>query len=62
MEESTGDVYVADIGTDTVYKFDANGNPLDFAALGSNALTGSATGRVVLVPLGVRQSRGDRGR
>ena len=36
-------MYVADVGTDTVYKFDANGNPLDFAALGSNALTGSAT-------------------
>ncbi len=43
VEESTGDVYVADIGTDTVYKFDASGNPLDFAALGSNALTGVAT-------------------
>jgi DNA-binding beta-propeller fold protein YncE len=43
VEESTGDVYVADIGTDTVYKFDASGNPLDFAALGSNALSGAAT-------------------
>ena len=26
VEESTGDVYVADIGTNTVSKFDANGN------------------------------------
>ncbi len=43
VEESTGDVYVADIGTDTVYKFDASGNPVDFSALGSNALTGGAT-------------------
>ena len=43
VDESTGDVYVADIGTDTVYKFDANGTPLDFAALSSNALTGIAT-------------------
>ncbi len=43
IDESTGDVYVADIATDTVYKFDANGNPVDFAALGSNALTGAAT-------------------
>ncbi len=33
IDESTGDVYVADIGTDTVYKFDANGNPVDFSAL-----------------------------
>ena len=43
VDETTGAVYVADIGTDTVYKFDANGGPLDFAALGSNALTGTAT-------------------
>ncbi len=31
IDESTGDVYVADIGTDTVYKFDANGNPVNFS-------------------------------
>jgi hypothetical protein len=43
VEESTGDVYVADLGTDTVSKFDANGNPVDFSALGTNALSGSAT-------------------
>jgi DNA-binding beta-propeller fold protein YncE len=43
VDESTGDVYVAAIGTDTVYKFDARGNPVDFSALGSNSLTGSAT-------------------
>ncbi len=43
VDEASGDVYVADIGTDAVYKFDANGNPLDFAALGANALTGTAT-------------------
>ncbi len=46
VDESTGDVYVADIGTDTVYKFDANGNPVDFSAVGlgsTNELTGGAT-------------------
>ena len=43
VEESTGDVYVADIGTGTVSKFDATGGPVDFSSLGSNALTGSAT-------------------
>ncbi len=43
IDESTGDVYVADIGTDTVYKFDARGNPVNFSALGSNALVGAAT-------------------
>jgi DNA-binding beta-propeller fold protein YncE len=30
IDESTGDVYVAAIGTDTVYKFDANGDPVNF--------------------------------
>jgi DNA-binding beta-propeller fold protein YncE len=43
VDSTTGDVYVADIGTDTVYKFDANGNPVNFSTLGSNALTGGAT-------------------
>ena len=41
IDESTGDVYVADIGTDTVYKFDASGKAANFSALGSNALTHS---------------------
>ena len=41
IDEATGDVYVADIGTNTVYKFDASGNPVNFSALGSNALTHS---------------------
>jgi DNA-binding beta-propeller fold protein YncE len=44
IDESSGDVYVADIGTNTVYKFDENGNPVDFFALGSNALTGTLAG------------------
>src|ERR1700735_5666354 len=43
IDESTGDLYAADTATDTVYKFDANGAPVDFAALGSNALTGAVT-------------------
>ncbi|HTC59649.1 MAG TPA: hypothetical protein VK691_05955 [Solirubrobacteraceae bacterium] len=43
VEESTGDVYVADMGTGTVYRFDASGAPVDFSALGTNALTGGAT-------------------
>jgi DNA-binding beta-propeller fold protein YncE len=43
VDESTGDVYVAAIGTQTVYKFDASGNPVNFTAgagIGTNALTG----------------------
>jgi hypothetical protein len=43
VEESTGDVYVADIATNTVSKFDANGSPVEFSALHSNALSGSVT-------------------
>jgi hypothetical protein len=43
VEESTGDVYVADIGTNTVSKFDASGNPAEFPALHSNKLSGGAT-------------------
>ena len=63
MEESTGDVYVADIGTDTVSRFDADGNPVEFPALHSNVADRRRhAGRIVLVPLAVRQPRGDRGR
>ena len=43
IEQSSGDVYVADIATGTIQKFDANGNPVDFSALHSNTLAGSAT-------------------
>jgi hypothetical protein len=46
VDESTGDVYVADIAADTVYKLSASGEPVDFtagAAAGSNALTGLDT-------------------
>jgi DNA-binding beta-propeller fold protein YncE len=43
VEESTGDVYVADIGTNTVSRFDADGNPVEFSALHSNTLAGVAT-------------------
>ena len=43
IDESTGDVYVADIGTDSVYKFDTNGEPEEFVAQHSHALTGAAT-------------------
>ncbi len=43
VEEATGDVYVAEIGTQTVSKFDVSGNPVNFTAgagIGTNALTG----------------------
>ncbi len=43
IDEASGDVYVADIGTDKVYKFDAGGTPANFTALGSNELSGNLT-------------------
>jgi len=43
IDQSSGDVYVSAIGSETVYKFDASGNPLEFSALKSNALDGGAT-------------------
>ena len=43
VDEATGDVYVADIGTSTVSRFDAGGNPVEFSALNSNTLSGAAT-------------------
>jgi hypothetical protein len=39
-----GDVYVFDGGAATNYKFDASGNPVDFAATGSNETTGVNAG------------------
>jgi DNA-binding beta-propeller fold protein YncE len=48
IDESSGDVYVADIGTDTVSKFDANGNPVNFSAFATyvkgSELTGTPAG------------------
>jgi DNA-binding beta-propeller fold protein YncE len=51
VEESTGDVYVADIATNTVSKFDASGNPVDFTCgaecatyVKGNEITGSPAG------------------
>jgi NHL repeat len=46
IDESNGDVYVADIGTQTVYKFDASGHPIKFiagAGIGTSALSGAET-------------------
>lgn len=43
VDEATGDVYVADAEAETVSKFDASGNPVDFASLGGNELTGAET-------------------
>jgi hypothetical protein len=41
VDQSTGDVYVIDVGTATVQKFDATGSPVNFSALGSNTLDGA---------------------
>ncbi len=46
VDEAAGAVYVADIGTDTLYRYDTTGKPVDFSegsGAGTNALTGAAT-------------------
>jgi hypothetical protein len=43
IDEGSGHVYVADVGTDSIYKFDAQGKPLNFSSLGGNALSGVGT-------------------
>ncbi len=46
VDEATGAVYVAEIGTDTIYKYDSAGSPVDFtdgSGAGTNALIGAAT-------------------
>jgi hypothetical protein len=40
VAQSSGDVYVLDVGTGTLQKFDAAGSPLSFSALGSNTIEG----------------------
>jgi hypothetical protein len=51
IDEATGDVYVADIGTNTVYKFHASGTPANFtcgapcsAYVKGNQVTGTPAG------------------
>ena len=51
VDEATGDVYVADLGTNTVSKFDASGTPVNFACgvtcstyVTGNAISGTAFG------------------
>jgi DNA-binding beta-propeller fold protein YncE len=51
VEEANGDVYVADVSTDTVYRFDGCGNPVEYAYGGECAtyvkgkeMTGSPAG------------------
>jgi hypothetical protein len=41
VDQASGDVFVLDVGSASVQKFDAAGNPLDFSALGTNTLDGA---------------------
>src|SRR5665213_3465532 len=42
VEQSSGDVYVYDVGAagGSIYKFNASGEPVDFSALGANVIKG----------------------
>jgi hypothetical protein len=41
VDQASGDVFVLDVGSASVQKFDASGNAVDFSALGSNTLDGA---------------------
>src|SRR5262249_55708825 len=40
VDQSTGTVYVYDATAESLYKFDAEGNPVNFSALGTNVIPG----------------------
>lgn len=40
VDSSSGDVYVYDEGSGSIFKFDATGKPVNFSATGSNAIAG----------------------
>ncbi len=40
--DSANDVYVLDVGSEDILKFDSNGNPVNFSALGTNVLDGAS--------------------
>jgi hypothetical protein len=40
VDQSTGDVYVIDIGAQTLSRYDEEGNPVEFSALGTNVIDG----------------------
>lgn len=42
VDETTGDLYVLDYENQSIQRFDASGNPVEFAAVGSNVLNGAA--------------------
>ena len=42
VDQSSGDVYVLDVGTASIVRFDATGKPANFSALSSNVLDGAA--------------------
>jgi hypothetical protein len=43
VDQSTGHVYVLDVASDAVSKFDADGNPVNFSSTGTSSLTGAST-------------------
>ena len=42
VDQSSGDVYVLDVGTASIVRFDATGKPANFAALSGNVIDGAA--------------------
>jgi hypothetical protein len=51
VDQSTGDVYVIEHGTEAIAKFDANGNPVAFSGLLTNTLPASHAGSIAVDPV-----------
>jgi hypothetical protein len=43
-DPASGDVFVYDVGAEKIYKFDEDGNPIDFSALAGNAIAAGGGG------------------
>jgi hypothetical protein len=50
VDQANGDVYVIDVGTQSVLRYDPSGNPADFSALGTNVLDGAGGGSCPSTP------------
>jgi hypothetical protein len=58
VDQSTEDVYVFDGGTNSLYKFDAAGEPVNFSALGSNVINGAFSTKSGNMQIAVDSSSG----
>lgn len=56
VDQATGDIYVIDVGTETVSRFGSDLLPKDFSALGTNVLDGAGAGDCAITPASCDQT------